>query len=371
MTLLLLGCEKNPSLLDEEEAPPTVAPYPGPCSSEYVYYIEDELIDSHLERHTYDDSGNLIITQREGGEKSDNFETQYIYDTQNRLQISDTFSRPEGTHLSHHVLTYHDNGTVHTEEKWGSNSESGEWTYHAYVTYDSQGNLLTEAIDRAGTYYDPENSEEQSIDGIFDRTSEHVYDDQGNEILLQEDTDGDGAFDVILVTEFDEYNNPVLESSDINGDGTAESTNTNTYTYDDAGKMLSWERDTYSDGEIDNFVEYAYDDDGNLREIKEDWDVDGVVDRTTTYLHDSDGRVFKESIYLNRDGIYEETTSYLYDEFGLKEKATKRGSLDDIERFVRDPNGNLLRETYLEDDVWGDEREEHLEEYVYEYDCWG
>ncbi len=183
-------------------------------------------------------------------------------------------------------------------------------------------------------------------DGTVDRTSirSFTYDANGNLITESRDggelSDADGTPDAIDTYTYDKQGNQLTLSKDYNGDGTADYIEN--FAYDDNGHLLNITSDFYrSDGTvITNFATTSYDAEGNLDRKSFDFGNDGTIDDIESYTYDDNGNVL--SLYQgNNDGSINPLYTYTYDEKGnqLTESYDDGGFFYTI-TFTYDDNGN-------------------------------
>ena len=123
--------------------------------------------------------------------------------------------------------------------------------------------------------------------------TKRTYDENGNELTSDLDSDGDGTIDFRLVRTYDENGNLLALEEDSDGDGPGGIDFRLVGTYDENGNLLTLEQDSDGDGPgaIDSRDTRTYDENGNLLTLEKDSDGDGpgTIDlrETRTYVHEN------------------------------------------------------------------------------------
>ena len=168
---------------------------------------------------------------------------------------------------------------------------------------------------------------------------EAVYDQRGNYVQLNQDSDRNGTVDQVNSFEYDNRGNLVLEQRDYENDGSVD--DRLFYQYDEEDREISLKRDDGvnlfyryekqwgDDGRLiyyanypgssdvpDRIVERKYVADGEIYSIKNDNDLDGQFEGVRIEKTDLEGRIVSNSYDEDGDGAFESIHSYEYDHAG-------------------------------------------------------
>ena len=222
--------------------------------------------------YTYNDKGLLAEELYESDGYS--YTTVYAYDARNN-KTSEKTTYPDGD-TSSTVYTYDDAGNCLTEEYAGYGGDSRK----TVSTYNAAGQLLT-ATDTS-----------KYGDGDGDTSVQTItYDAAGNRVKEEYHStsvwNGETSEYSYTYTYTYDAGGRVLRSESANSDG---STSVSEYTYDDAGRELTWKYTGTSEDASTMSSEYSYDAQG--RPVTIAWtDEDGTV--TTTNTYDANGNIIK------------------------------------------------------------------------------
>lgn len=275
------GCEPSVG----EPAPgstPWCAPYEPPPRCVLVERVEDgdgDGEDDLVVRHRYDPDWRLIGSDVEYVPSNASSTTSYLYNACGALVREE---RDDDQ-----------NGSVNLQTTW------------SYVA-DSTGALAT-TIQRTHIG-DFDNSilthvSETRSEGPDQRLSEYTA-----------DSNADGTPDERRTYRHDEQGNRVAEFIDSGADGTVDRVVEQTYSYDDAGRVLRHEWS--QDNELRYTTEYDYDEAGNPVRERYDQDGDGLVDRAIAYTYEDDGKTVHRDEDDDADGQPDERWTTTYDDAG-------------------------------------------------------
>ena len=327
--------------------------------------------------YTYDERGNLLSRANKGDYswtvKSDS-ETTYTYDEHNRKLTYTYLSEGETqtvetyvydnkgnvlTQTEHDVdgvlvaridSTYDEQGNLLTRHRWFSEERTNSSDYEIF-TYDEQKRLLTRThIDSDGeenvrTYvYEADGSyryiyDWDDFDGNY-YTSTYWYDTEDrivkHELLNKITNEIDESYE----TRYDEKGNEVYHRSVYNGKESI----TNS-TYNEQGKLLTSE--TTEDGELYAMSVYTYNEAGKPLTYERMYGVDW--DRIT-YTYDEQNRLVTEKSTGNTGWS---NYTYTYDEAGNRIKEELDGvDTDYVCEYTYDAYGNILTSNYTKDSTY-------------------
>ena len=191
-----------------------------------------------------------------------------------------------------------------------------------------------------------------------------IIQQSGNTMNFYYDNVGDGEVDEVIFVTLDQYGNDTRAEYDRNNDGVIDRIDTQTYTYDASGNILT---EVY-DSSHDEYTErntYTYDTNGNiLTNLYES----GQYADLTTYTYNANGEILIEENSRYGTDYY----SYTYDENGnilTKTITNEEDGFSYVESFTYDNRGKIITESYESYD--SDGVASLLEFYVYFYDIYG
>ncbi len=211
--------------------------------------------------------------------------------------------------------TYDSDGNVLTEARDGiewsaahpQNGADGATDMSFLYTYDGNGNMTKLEQDGHGP--------DAVADGSVDRRVTFTYDVSGNMIESVEDLNADDAPDIIIAYTYDEHGNPLTRETDGTAwepsDGTVDKLDTFAYEYDSSGNMTKQELDLGADDNLDMRTVYTYDSMGNVLTLSEVWFLD-VDNFHTENAYDEQGYLLTHRYCTNGFCI---TDTYTYDMF--------------------------------------------------------
>jgi hypothetical protein len=203
---------------------------------------------------------------------------------------------------------------------------------------------------------------------------------------------------VIVLYTYNEQGQKLSETWDINGSGWDWKEN---FTYNEAGKVVSLDYDTYADGVVDAVKYFTYDRNNNMLTRGWDYDLDGEVDHyEIVNTYDKNGNIVSNILSYNLDtGLKTTSTHYYYDEDDLLiEEAIDNysdGTIDRVKYYaynleyelilVKEEQGEYINSMEFEYDNYGNiimknfyySYPEHLDylndytSYTYNYDAYG
>jgi hypothetical protein len=235
--------------------------------------------------------------------------------------------------------------------------EALRWS-EAY-SYDGAGNPLSWTQDLDG-------------DGEGDRIETYAYacfdveERHPGPCTIEYDDDADGSIDGTTVREWDD-DGLLLEEVSRAADTTAEPV-TRTYRYDDDGQLLTIDIDSNGDGEADDRLGNDYDDDGSLIRDWYDSGANGSLDLKVEYARDAEGHVVAHSHYRGEDLVHSvvlerDRGGNIVRETYIDHDGDEEDISVQVSRF--DDAGNLVARAV---DASGDGRYDSCERYTYE--CW-
>lgn len=278
-------------------------------------------------QQTYDPQGNILT------DRKSNYSLTYTYDGADRCIVEERHSA-DGALLSRSSYTYDAQGNLISEvlERNGS--------IHAEIrhTYDAQNRHLTETFYRDGVV---------SPEGV---SYVWQYDDRGN--LLQEQLYYGALLGRRMEYTYDAAGNK-LSACQYNSDGSAFLQN---YLYDAAGNLLRWERITV-DAKGTEYTQtsyYEYDDQGRMTLQR---DVNQVgKERVFRWSYDENGNLAAHS-FTSTDQSYQ--YRWTYDDRGNPLTETKTGDVPHEIRWRYDAQGRLLQAQQTGSESW-------TEQYTYD-----
>ena len=325
--------------------------------------------------YTYDERGNLLSRANKGDYswtvKSDS-ETTYTYDDHNR-KLTETYRFQDETSLETYTYDEDGNELTYTYRNYSGAVQNGytctydqrgnlvkkeymdkidaAYNYTEVFTYDEQDRLLT----RTRINYDGKESVRTyayEVDGsyryIYDwddfdvnyYTYTYWYDTEDrivkHELLNKITNEIDEAYE----TRYDEQGNEVYHRSVYNGKEYI----TNS-TYNEQGKLLTSE--TTEDGELYAMSVYTYNEAGKPLTYERMYGVDW--DRTT-YTYDEQNRLVTEKSTGNTGWS---NYTYTYDEAGNRIKEELDGvDTDYVCEYTYDAYGNILTSNYTKDSTY-------------------
>ena len=337
--------------------------------------------------YTYDERGNRIREEHVGEECSGNI-TTYTYDEANRLLVKlESYAESGGWHKQEYVYdaagrvlkktflysdgdgdiyeyTYDESGVqtsyfhtlLHEPNHWQKWHMEGNQKVYEYK-HSNTGNYEKyieedgKAVYRYSIRYDTlTNKYGVFQDKALVSESESFYDERGN--LLREiewhdyhPSMDDDDYGVCRLGIYDDKGNRVesrqytfTNREDPEGSaGSVRITATYVYVYDEAGRVLEYQR-TDSQGKVSTHV-YAYDAAGRI--IKDGSYTKKGVFLGDEYTYDAAGRVLIYKKTYNTD--YWHCTTYTYDEAGHKIGVEYTSSTGTWTKYTYDAAGNLLR----------------------------
>ncbi|MDA9918915.1 hypothetical protein N9D72_01365 [Porticoccaceae bacterium] len=251
--------------------------------------VSYELLDSNgalLERtiNTFDDSGNRIKQREESSSGVRLFNYTYEKETGNWTNYSKD-SNADGSPEAEGEAVYDASGNLLTKVFDGRTVSA---------TYDIEGNMLEERIDR-------------NSDGLIDHVTSYTYNGYGYTLTSAYDGDYDGMNDVIATYTYDSDGHWTSQSWDSDGDGVDEFSRV--YTFDGEGNKVEESYDSDNDGSAEAITTYTYDSNGNL--LEENNDRTNAANSRTTYKYGDNGDMLSKSVY-QYSGAEWYTTEYTY-----------------------------------------------------------
>lgn len=236
--------------------------------------------------------------------------------------------------------------------------ESLRWS--ETFTYDDAGNPLSWAQDLDG-------------DGADDKSEAYAYDcfepDQSEPYpgacTVDYDHNADGEIDGTTTRRWEDQN--LIEEAS-SAAGSATPAVIRTFSYDDDGQLLTIDIDSNGDGQTDDRLGNDYDDDGLLVRDWYDNGADGSLDLSVEYSHDAEGHVVAHAHYQGDDLV--NSVVLERDAMGNITRETSiehDGNEEDIRVEVSsfDDDGNLVARAV---DTGGNGRYDTCEHFTYE--CW-
>lgn len=207
--------------------------------------------------------------------------TTYIYDNRDNLLTKSEEVNPHGVvdNRFTYSYTFGNEGEVLGYEVVAKNNDRvvlhNKWSY----LYDDNGNVVTKELDK-------------NFDGSVDNRINLTYDSDGR-VHAQESSLGSGRVYSRHVNTYDDKGNVLTREEDTDATGPMSKRSTFTNTYDDAGNLLTVEmrvaagHDTYgnwiTDGKVQERTVFTYNDEGEKLTAEVDNNADGYVDTRITY----------------------------------------------------------------------------------------
>lgn len=199
-------------------------------------------------------------------------------------------------------------------------------------------------------------------DGVANNVSTWSYDDIGNRMRWERRNESRAR---IRVYSYNSAGYLARDEYDGHADGVADEVEI--YEYDAAGNKSRYEYDEEADGIMEEIETFVYDDSGNLTRSEYDDDADGNADSRKTYSYDSNGNLTRYERDRDIDGIADSIETYTYDDSGNRIRYEKHGDgdgiADSIETYAYNDNGNQTR---IEKDGNGDGSAETIETFTYD-----
>lgn len=178
-------------------------------------------------------------------------------------------------------------------------------------------------------------------DGLPDRLSDYLYDDQGQLSQRREDRDADGIWD--FTYHFTYQADGLLVFSAVEDHALSVLRDIVHYHHDVDGNVTRVDTDYSGDGVVD-FVEYRSWRGGLHVESRFDKDPDGVIDFVLRMFYDDRGREVRVEIDADGDGMFEDVDVVLYLEGKLIERRDRYiyGTWNSGQRFEYDDEGRMI-----------------------------
>jgi hypothetical protein len=204
------------------------------------------------------------------------------YDSLGRLRFGAGDYEADGITDSIGIRSYDSHGRlVETagDEGWDGVYDSG-WR----LTYDEAGRLVEEAYD-------------DEWDGVANLVVTYVYNERGWVVKKLVDKDGDGVIDDATYLHHDAEGNEVLAEWDSDGDGVIDYLITFDYV---GGLLVRQEIDVSADGTVDRIILFTYDEAGRLISIERDGDANGEPEGSDRMYYNERGWLVRYEIYFGR-----------------------------------------------------------------------
>ena len=346
-------------------------PIPTRCTKVYTYdergnRIREEHVgeecSGNITTYTYDEANRLLVKLESYVESGGWHKQEYVYDAAGRV-LKKTFLRSDGdgdiyeyTYDESGVQTSYFHTLLHEPNHWQKWYMDGNQTVYEYK-HSNTGNYEKyieedgKAVYRYSIRYDTlTNKYGVFQDKALVSESESFYNERGN--LLREiewhdyhPSMDDDDYGVCRLGIYDDKGNCVesrqytfTNREDPEGSaGSVRITATYVYVYDEAGRVLEYQR-TDSQGKVSTHV-YAYDAAGRI--IKDGSYTKKGVFLGDEYTYDAAGRVLIYKKTYNTD--YWHCTTYTYDEAGHKIGVEYTSSTGTWTKYTYDAAGNLLR----------------------------
>ena len=229
----------------------------------------------------YDTNGNITSINNSATQSVETLN----YDSQQNL-ISRSTTSPLGQNNSE-VINYQNQQLTSFEYHKNSNGAADTTTK---FTYDPNGKLSGYTVDINGdTITDTSSSftylnnkltrytEDSNNDGLANVTILYKYDQNGNKVSQNINSNPNSASYSSSHFEYDQNNNPLSYTLDKNLDGKADYIEA--YQYNNNHQRTVYKRDVNGNGKWDFMAQYFYDKDGNRIRMIEDSDGNGIVDK--------------------------------------------------------------------------------------------
>ena len=299
----LCACDKEPApsdLLGPDaallDATPASPEFVGPCSVDTVWSGEPK----ETIHYTYDE--NVQIIREERDDKSDGVLDEIVertYDQNGRMTALTKDLGADGTINYRAVFAYNLSGWLTTEEI----DRTGDGVINArkYYTYDGEGKI------RSMTY-------DANDDNEIDYKIEYVYDDWGNLKAEEVYTTGGNTPDEVNTYEYDSDGN-LVEKREERTAGQSDQVFETDYVYDASGNLVEELIDYAADGSIDIVIRYSYVK-SKLASKSIDKGNDGTDDEQHTFTYDDAGNLLSSELDRGADGTVEIAT---YNEYSCWE----------------------------------------------------
>ncbi len=318
-------------------------------ANELTYTIDDDAngeVDK-IHTYTYDTNGNKSSTSTDSDANGvANIITTYTYDTHSNISTYNYDSNADGVADSVYKYTniYDANANkVKTTLYKPNGLVSSIYTY----TYDSNGNMLTYAID-------------DDANGVADRIYTYTYDANDNKITSSTDRHAIGVVDSIITNTYDSNGNMLKSSTDSDANGVPDSVTTYTN-----GKPTISTPDT--DGITDDEDEENTEDPGDGYVRGKD-NNDSEVDKDDSTLSCGDwGSILGNGCYNSDNqqvGLWFRT--------GLNSKTTFNfieGKLNGLYYYTENDGSESNKGNYVngkKDGIWVEYREPHTWTYTWD-----
>lgn len=348
-SLIFSGCNSNGE--DENNVDPTQTdpssdqlPYEDDTTDvigSTVYLLQKSETDSNMDgsadektTYTYNTNHDKKMVQTvtiENGTETVEETERYNYDSQNRLTSKATYDA-DGKITDSYQIFYTDGYISKT-------IDTSSYIYSEFLyttTYDANGNELTYEY-------------KYVFDGTYTDSYEHYL-----KTYHYNDTD--------------KPTNTVYQS--ISEDGTkGEEIIVERYTYDDQGRLATWQYD-YDQNGIFDYSEYDYEYDSNGNVLKYYYDDETTVNNYETYEYNSAGKMTRRAAFDNSGTLISETlVTYDAGSGKLLSWSYDRdadGTFDSTYTYEYNAQGKLTAET----DYWraSSSGTEYYDYYTYEYD---
>lgn len=302
--------------------------------------------------HSYDTRGNLLQSSEErdfnldGVPDSTRLKT-FVYDSGSNLVFREERRYNQTGDLEFtmtNTFEYDHRGNQTRDFRVDDNGDDGIPNRFIITAWqhDSRGNVVDRMFE-----------DDRNADGIIDATrrTESTYDRRGNLVLVEElrDDNGDGVDDFLLRTiqTFDSRGNRLVltNETDAGVDGSVETSRTNTYAYDQAGRLVET---VFSSGFIRRIHRNARGDAIETINGPNDGHGNPLPRNVLSYLYDRQGRLIEQvqEDDFNLDGIKDRVDTFTYS-YGA--------------------HGNLVVETFARDITPGDGVPDAVSTTTYEY----
>lgn len=282
------------------------------------------------ETYTYDADGNLILHEQDN--KADGTiesRTTYTYDANGKLTLAES---DNGDEIVYYRWGYDDNGNLILFER----DFNGDGTVNSKDTntYDINGSLtLWEHFS-------------DGIDGSSSFRRSFSYDSNGNQTLIEEDSNASGTINWRTTNVYGPNSKLIRTDGDTNADGIIDFRAT--YTYDSQDHLILIEQDDQLDGTVNSRQRIIYDTNGNQMSIEYEFDANGTIDFRVLFAYDANGNQTLVEFDSNGDGTAESRETDTYDINSnltlLERDDNGDGTLDLRDSLVYDADSNLILE---------------------------